>query len=92
MLYQKAQKKFRAPGGNRTHDPLSSSSDALTIELLEAPVTDPGEGPLLFLEQIEAPRAEKKFFETAPPSLFGGLDLPLCSMASRVLKRVVEAK
>ena len=27
---QKAQKKFRAPGENRTHDPLSSSSDALT--------------------------------------------------------------
>ena len=26
---QKAQKQFRAPGENRTHDPLSSSSDAL---------------------------------------------------------------
>ena len=26
---------FRAPSGNRTHDPPSSSSDALTTELLE---------------------------------------------------------
>ena len=29
-------KEFRAPGENRTHDPLSSSLDALTPELLEA--------------------------------------------------------
>ena len=29
-------KEFRAPGENRTHDPLSSSLDALTSELLEA--------------------------------------------------------
>ena len=33
---EKAQKKFRAPGENRTHDPPSSSSNALTTELLEA--------------------------------------------------------
>ena len=36
FLYQKAKKSFRAPGENRTHDPPSSSSDALTTELLEA--------------------------------------------------------
>ena len=30
--HQKAQKNFRAPGENRTHDPPSSSSDALTTE------------------------------------------------------------
>ena len=34
--HQKAQKKFRAPGENQTHDPPSSSSDGLTTELLEA--------------------------------------------------------
>ena len=34
FLYQKAQKEIQAPGENRTHDPFSS--DALTIELLEA--------------------------------------------------------
>ena len=34
FFYQKAQKKFQAPGENRTHDPSSSSSDALTTELL----------------------------------------------------------
>ena len=33
--HQKAQKNFRAPGENRTHDHPSSSSDALTTELLE---------------------------------------------------------
>ena len=31
-----APKEFRAPGENRTHDPLSSSLKALTPELLEA--------------------------------------------------------
>ena len=36
FLYQKAQKNLRAPGENRTHDPPSSSSDALTTELLKA--------------------------------------------------------
>ena len=36
FLYQKAQKKIQAPGENRTHDPSSFSSDALTTELLEA--------------------------------------------------------
>ena len=33
--HQKAQKNFRAPGENQTHDHPSSSSDALTTELLE---------------------------------------------------------
>ena len=33
---QEAQKKFRTPGENWTHDPLSSSSDSLTTKLLEA--------------------------------------------------------
>ena len=33
FLYQKAQKKFQDTGENRTHDPPSSSSDALTTEL-----------------------------------------------------------
>ena len=33
---RKLSKKFRAPGENRTHDPPSSSSDALTTDLLEA--------------------------------------------------------
>ena len=36
FLYQKAQKKNQAPGENRTHDPSSFSSGALTTELLEA--------------------------------------------------------
>ena len=36
FLYHKAQKKFQAPAENRTHGPSSSSSDALTTELLEA--------------------------------------------------------
>ena len=31
FLYQKAQKKIQAPGENRTHDPSSFSSDALTL-------------------------------------------------------------
>ena len=31
FLYQKAQKKFQAPGENRTHDPPSSSSYAPTL-------------------------------------------------------------
>ena len=34
FLYQKAQKKFQDTGENLTHDPPSSSSDALTTELL----------------------------------------------------------
>ena len=33
--HQKAQKSFRAPGENQTHNPPSSSLDALTTELLE---------------------------------------------------------
>ena len=33
---KKAQKKFPALGENQTHDPVRSSSDALTTELLEA--------------------------------------------------------
>ena len=36
------------------------------------PVVDPGEGPTLpplFLEQTKAQKAEKIFFETAPPYL-----------------------
>ena len=65
LLYQKAQKKFRAPGENRTHDPLSSSSDALTIELLEAPVADPGEGPLLFQNKLR-PQGPKKILWDRP--------------------------
>ena len=36
FLYQKAQKKIQAPGENRTHDPSSFSTGALTTELLEA--------------------------------------------------------
>ena len=32
---RKLRKTFRTPGENRTHDPLSSSSDALTPELLK---------------------------------------------------------
>ena len=36
LLYQKAQKKFRAPGENQTLDPPSSSSGALTTKLIEA--------------------------------------------------------
>ena len=48
IVIPQSSKKFRAPAENRTLDPLSSSSDTLTIELLEAPVADPGEGPLLF--------------------------------------------
>ena len=36
FLYQKAQKKFWAPGENQTHNPLSSSLDAPTTEPLEA--------------------------------------------------------
>ena len=48
IVIPQSSKKFRAPGENRTHDPLSSSSDTLTIELLEAPVADPGKGLLLF--------------------------------------------
>ena len=42
-------------------------------------MSDPGEGPgggLLFLDQTEAQRAEKNFFETTPPphTLSQGLD------------------
>ena len=33
-----------------------------------------GGGGLLFLDQTEAQRAEKNFFETAPPTLSQGLD------------------
>ena len=36
FLYQKAQKKFWAAGDNQTDNPLSSSLDAPTTELLEA--------------------------------------------------------
>ena len=36
FLYQKDQKKFRAPGENQTHDPPGVSSDALTTKPLEA--------------------------------------------------------
>ena len=35
ILYKKAEKKFRAPGENRSHDRPISSSDALATELLE---------------------------------------------------------
>ena len=59
------------------------------------PVMDPGEGPgtpapppPIFLDQTEAQRAKKIFFETAPPLCQGlddwapplseGLDPPLC--------------
>ena len=34
--FRKLTKKFRALGENRTHDPPSSNSDALTTELLQA--------------------------------------------------------
>ena len=40
FLKQKVQKQIRASGENRTHDPLSFSSDALTTEFfieLEGP-------------------------------------------------------
>ena len=36
FLTPESSEKFRAPGENRTHDPPSSSADALTTELLEA--------------------------------------------------------
>ena len=47
------------------------------------PVMDPGEGPggsapPVFLDQTEAQRAKKIFFESVPPPLFEGLDPPLC--------------
>ena len=58
------------------------------------PVMDPGEGPggtappPIFLDQTEAQRVKKNFFETAPPLSQGlvdrapplseGLDPPLC--------------
>ena len=35
-MYQKDQKKFRAPGESQTHDPPGVSSDALTAKPLEA--------------------------------------------------------
>ena len=47
-------------------------------------VADPGEGPRgpapplpIFLDQNEAQRAKKDFFETEAPLLSEGLDLPL---------------
>ena len=47
-------------------------------------VADPGEGPggpapplPIFLDQNEAQRAKKDFFETEAPLLSEGLDLPL---------------
>ena len=36
FLTLESSEKFRAPGENQTHDPLSSSSDALATELLDA--------------------------------------------------------
>ena len=36
FLTVESSEKFRAPGENQTHDPLSSSSDALATELLDA--------------------------------------------------------
>ena len=36
FLCQNAQRKFRAPGENQTHDSRSSRESALTTELLEA--------------------------------------------------------
>ena len=36
LLWQNAQRKFRAPGENRTHDSRSSRQSALATELLEA--------------------------------------------------------
>ena len=35
MNIRKLGKKFRAPGDNRTHDPQSSSSNAVITEILE---------------------------------------------------------
>ena len=36
FLTLESSEKFRAPGENQTHDPLSSSSDTLATELLDA--------------------------------------------------------
>ena len=51
-------------------------------------VVDPGEGPSfpLILDQTEVPRAEKIFFETAPPYLRAWLSGSLLSLTDLFLK------
>ena len=43
-----------------------------SVLCIQSTVADPGEGPLLFLDQTEARRAEKVFWRP-PPALFKGL-------------------
>ena len=44
-----------------------------SVLCIQSTVADPGEGPLLFLDQTEARRAEKLFWRP-PPALSQGLD------------------